>query len=581
MARGTSVSTLAYMIEADASGVVSGTNTAAAALTNLGNTSTRVGAQVQRAMQTANGAVNAGQMGTGQGRRIQFFQNLGFAMEDFMSQVQTMGIAGGMRAAGNNIGMMAAAFNPMAGAIAGIAAVSLPMLITRLTQSEDAIEKQIEAVDRLTAAEKRYGDQLDDIASKEKFRNEVQSMDSVAEAEKAVKAKQEEMDILGKQIAMMEKQTRLQDANVQREMGPVLNSIMNAETMRRVGRDRGIKNLQAHIANGGYTYRDENGDNVRVSREELIAEAERRAEVHRKAAIVSVMKQYDAAMNGGRLSDFLEKYKDDRAGLANVGPRAAWQDRNTMRRLFMGDDTTIDEKHNLDVILQMKEREEQTIVKLNDLEKQRNEMLEKRKAIEEKLADLRQQEYEEGHSKANLFFAEQAKKERDELYKRRERKIAEARDFIDRQKAAADEFRSRERYMAALKAKGADDPATAAAITLRESVRDEIAKIEEVVGKGNFLPGGQGEAMVRDLASAVAKDMKEIKELNDPLNNKVLAGATDARSAEGVSYMNRLYYGALVRNNEKESEANTILKEIRDLLKDTNVTFEIEEFKGN
>jgi hypothetical protein len=48
-----------------------------------------------------------------------------------------------------------------------------------------------------------------------------------------------------------------------------------------------------------------------------------------------------------------------------------------------------------------------------------------------------------------------------------------------------------------------------------------------------------------------------------------------------VSYMNRLYYGALVRNNEKESEANTILKEIRDLLKDTNVTFEIEEFKGN
>lgn len=89
-------------------------------------------------------------------------QQLGFGVEDFLTQYGTMGFAGGLRAAGNNISMFAAQINPLAGVVAGVGTALTAMFLNIGNAAEKAAEKQNalkESIDSIKKALTEAGEQ--------------------------------------------------------------------------------------------------------------------------------------------------------------------------------------------------------------------------------------------------------------------------------------------------------------------------------------------------------------------------------------------------------------------------------------
>lgn len=92
----------------------------------------------------------------GNGKLQQSFGQLSFAVEDFMSVYDTMGLRGGMRASANNLSMVARIMSgPLAGGIVGVGAMLLPMLVDKFNETAEASKMFGESLDNSLAALRR------------------------------------------------------------------------------------------------------------------------------------------------------------------------------------------------------------------------------------------------------------------------------------------------------------------------------------------------------------------------------------------------------------------------------------------
>jgi hypothetical protein len=83
----------------------------------------------------------------------------GFAVEDFMTQVGPAGLAGGLRAAGNNISLMASMLGgPLIGAVIGITTAALPTLVNMLTRTSEEADEANRSLTNLNKAADKWGD---------------------------------------------------------------------------------------------------------------------------------------------------------------------------------------------------------------------------------------------------------------------------------------------------------------------------------------------------------------------------------------------------------------------------------------
>jgi DNA repair exonuclease SbcCD ATPase subunit len=175
----------------------------------------RAGLVDQNAQINKNFSKSIAQVGAGSGKFNQAIGQAAFAVEDFMSVIETMGFKGAMRAAGNNLSMIGHILGgPLVGGAVGFAAVAGPMLISKLFEVGQT-SKEV-ARDILTLAA-----EMESLADQEvknlKFRFELvdvnemgidqldaqmKSLPRAAEEHRTrLKNIQKEQDALGKQLA--------------------------------------------------------------------------------------------------------------------------------------------------------------------------------------------------------------------------------------------------------------------------------------------------------------------------------------------------------------------------------------------
>jgi hypothetical protein len=175
----------------------------------------RAGLVDENAQINRNFTKSIAQVGAGSGKFNQAIGQAAFAVEDFMSVIETMGFKGAMRAAGNNLSMIGHILGgPLVGGAVGFAAVAGPMLISKLFEVGQT-SKEV-ARDILTLAA-----EMESLADQElknlKFRFELvdvnemgidqldaqmKSLPRAAEEHRTrLKNIQEEQDALGKQLA--------------------------------------------------------------------------------------------------------------------------------------------------------------------------------------------------------------------------------------------------------------------------------------------------------------------------------------------------------------------------------------------
>jgi hypothetical protein len=98
---------------------------------------------------TATGSLNT--MTASSGRTSFMISQLGFAVEDATTQFGTMGLAGALRAAGNNLSIVASMLNPVAGIVVGVGTALASVLIPHLTKTGDEAEKSKKKLDEWAA----------------------------------------------------------------------------------------------------------------------------------------------------------------------------------------------------------------------------------------------------------------------------------------------------------------------------------------------------------------------------------------------------------------------------------------------
>lgn len=144
----------------------------------------------------------------GAGRLQQAFGQASFAVEDFMSVVGTMGVSGGLRAAGNNLSMMGHILGgpkkgALYGGIVGVAAIALPMLWKAFSKTSEEAEKAKLSLDDWLASV-RNQQALEDIALEIKFKmedlQELEELDSVTSFLKQNNRELEKMELALKKL---------------------------------------------------------------------------------------------------------------------------------------------------------------------------------------------------------------------------------------------------------------------------------------------------------------------------------------------------------------------------------------------
>src|SRR5690606_20868254 len=132
----------------------------------------------------------------------------------FLTQVQTMGIGGGLRAAGNNLSVVAAMLNPLAGVVVGVGTAISAILIPKLMQSSEEVEKLTRKFTELARArtmlEIALGDiqaerigipgAFDDIRSQDRFADAQESLtERLEDQRRALKNLRREFLALGQE----------------------------------------------------------------------------------------------------------------------------------------------------------------------------------------------------------------------------------------------------------------------------------------------------------------------------------------------------------------------------------------------
>jgi hypothetical protein len=98
--------------------------------------------------------------GAGMGRTNMIIGQLSFAVDDFLTVVGTSGLAGGLRAAGNNLSMVAAQFNPMLAVVPALVGA----IATFALKTDDAADKTAKLDDRMQKAKEsaeKYKDTME------------------------------------------------------------------------------------------------------------------------------------------------------------------------------------------------------------------------------------------------------------------------------------------------------------------------------------------------------------------------------------------------------------------------------------
>jgi len=141
----------------------------------------------------------------GNGKLQQAFGQAGYAVEDFFSVFDTMGARGGIRAAGNNISMMARTLaGSFTGSLIGIGVVAIPLMMKMFGEAEDSVKGFDEQVKELMTDLELY-QKLISMGIEHKFAIEdIQDVESVDAAEEQLKELQRQMERTGDAGARLE-----------------------------------------------------------------------------------------------------------------------------------------------------------------------------------------------------------------------------------------------------------------------------------------------------------------------------------------------------------------------------------------
>ena len=167
-------------------------------------------------------------VGAGNGKFNQALGQASFAVEDFMSVIETMGFSGAMRAAGNNLSMIGHILGgPLVGGAVGFAAVAGPMLYKSLSGIGDAAEKSAEKLNKLLSAVKE-SHKLADIGFENKFAiDDIGAIDSLKGVEDKIRETEREIQRLNREAEHIKEQKLtagegiLNTVSLKNEMGAV------------------------------------------------------------------------------------------------------------------------------------------------------------------------------------------------------------------------------------------------------------------------------------------------------------------------------------------------------------------------
>jgi hypothetical protein len=559
MSRGNSLATMTVELMTDASGVITGAEVGKQALRGYGDTASRVSTQVSQALQKNNGDISRSM--AGMGKKMIVLQQMGFGLEDFMSQFQTMGLAGGLRAASNNLSMAAASLHPIAGVFAGIGASTLPILINNFQQASGEIQQVASDYDVATAAAKRYADQLERISRGTRFDRNLADSKTADSSVDLLKGKSREIEDIEEKMRFIEGRSKGIRSTFEEMSQPLIADIIKDEQMMAGASENNLK---------------------KMSPQQRAAHRKRVAEMQQKIA-ENITAEWQKAIETGEVDSFFAKH-GGRASSENLGLGGTfWQIFNPMGDDFEGrtgskllkstGKVPIEDLERAKDVQRLAQMYEENQVAIANEMREQNKLMEEKAEIQKKLNEQIERESDSEWADVQQQIAEGTAK-----FKERQRQEAldNARAFINEEKAWKSRVRDNERFFESIAAAGADDPTMASLLRMQSGLKDQIDQINEITGGNNFA--GPGRDALDALGRAANRDIEELlKQTRDPLNKTVLASGIGASSSEGVSYLNRIAYGTLVKPSDDERKRIVdLVSQIKGLLEKNGVTLEVK-----
>ena len=163
----------------------------------------------------------------GNGRLQQSFGQLGFAVEDFFSVFDTMGVRGGLRAAGNNLSMIARTLaGPVYGGLMGIGLVALPLVMKLFGETDEAVKKSRNTLEDYIAT-LEHAQKLRQMGVEHQFSLEdIEDIESLKDAEEQIKEIEREITKLSNKTKdFKEKSAKIGEAFTDERMSDVGHKI--------------------------------------------------------------------------------------------------------------------------------------------------------------------------------------------------------------------------------------------------------------------------------------------------------------------------------------------------------------------
>lgn len=207
MAGGTNVGSLNATLTLSAWEFQNGLTESAAAALEFADQTEVAAKKGNAAISKVGGGMNAG----GAARAV---QQIGFGIQDFASQFETRGLAGGISAVSNNVQMLGAAFGPVGLAISAFGGAIAGIVLPKLIESSGMFTNHKKAIDENASALTRWRKEITEAAKAEQdlLNHGVQSLNQKQAERRA------ELTELSKQKAILEKgnavdKTAMDDAN--------------------------------------------------------------------------------------------------------------------------------------------------------------------------------------------------------------------------------------------------------------------------------------------------------------------------------------------------------------------------------
>ena len=204
-------------------------------------------AMAERAAGTA-AAGAAGKIGKGQGKMQQAMGQASFAVEDFMTVIETMGISGAMRAAGNNLSMIGHILGgPLIGGLIGVSAVGIPMLLTQMGILGGKAKDTKKELDGLLLTLNRM-QTSQDLQLDLKFAIEdIQEMEGASNLEKFLKASTRQSEQLDNELKkLIQTEQEFTDIIQKRMQRPVMANL-NVSPEAKLDIEKALDNLKDNI----------------------------------------------------------------------------------------------------------------------------------------------------------------------------------------------------------------------------------------------------------------------------------------------------------------------------------------------